>query len=297
MPEFHEVEAEQVRDEANAWVARFAPLVMHSEVLTDGEVRERIRDSDRLEKEGRALRSRLSALQDSDPDLIRTFEAAIGQLASIEADYRKQLAMLKPGDPDGIANLEAVNEKLAERMARQEIGAETNATIPEVLEMKVSPGNKAAAAGLGIFGLGWNAFTAVHAFFMIGGMAKAFGWAALFLLAFYAIFFFAGIGMWIAAYNTGASEHIRLEGRDLTVRKTLGPWTSERVFKLAVDDSAEIAEMQLAQVSNHQSSKRPTPVVQLHDIDGKPIGLGATATDVQRRQVRDKINAYLRVRG
>lgn len=297
MPENHEVEAEQIRDEANAWVARFAPLVMQAEILTDDEVRQRIRDSERLEKEGRVLQSRLSAIEESDPTLIRTVEAAIGQLSSIEADYRKQLALLKPGDPDGIADLEAVNDKLAERMARQEIGAETSVAVPEVLEMKVSPGNKAAAIALGVFGLGWNAFTAVHAFFMIGGMTKSFGWVALFLLAFYAIFFFAGIGMWIGAYNAGASEHIRLEGRDLMVRKSLGPWSSERVYRLAPDDKAEIAEMQIAKVSNSENSKGPTPVVQLHDVDGNPIGLGAHATDVQRRQTRDKINAYLRVRG
>lgn len=297
MQGFQESNSEQVRDEANAWVARFAPLVMNSEVLTESEVRERIQDSQRLQAEGKALRSRLSEIAETDSDLIRTFESAIGQLDSIESDYRKQLAMLKPGDPDGIANLEAVNEKLAERMARQEVGLQTNATIPDILEMKVSPGNKAAAIGLGVFGLGWNAFTAFHATLMIGGMYQAFGLAALAMLAFYAIFFFAGIGMWIAAYNAGASEHVRLEGRELTVTKTLGPFRKDRTYKLGPDSTAEIAEMQIAQVSSNQTSKKPTPVVQLHDADGNAIGLGATSTDTQRRQTRDKINAYLKVRG
>ncbi|MBC8065666.1 MAG: hypothetical protein H7Y17_12620 [Chlorobia bacterium] len=297
MQGFQESNSEQVRDEANAWVARFAPLLMNTEVLTEPEVRERIQDSQRLQAEGRTLQGRLAEISETDSDLIRTFEAAIGQLDSIESDYRKQLAMLKPGDPEGIANLDAVNEKLAERMARKEVGLDTNAVIPDVLEMKVAPGNKGAAIGLGIFGLGWNAFTAFHATLMIGGMYQAFGLAALAMLAFYAIFFFAGIGMWIAAYNAGASEHIRLEGRELTVTKTLGPWRKDRTYKLGADSSAEIVEMQIAQVSSNKTSKKPTPVVHLHDVDGNPVGLGANATDAQRRQTRDKINAYLRVRG
>lgn len=297
MQGYQESDAEQVRDEANAWVARFAPLLMNTEVLTESEVRERIQDSQRLQSEGHALRARLAAISESDPDLLKTFESAIGQLGSIESDYRKQLAMLKPGDPDGIANLEAVNERLAERMARIEVGLETNATIPDVLEMKVSPGNKAAAIGLGVFGLGWNSFTAFHATLMIGGMYQAFGLAALAMLAFYAIFFFAGIGMWIAAYNAGAAEHIRLEGRELTVTRILGPWRKDRTYKLGLDTTAEISEMQIAQVSSNQTSKKPTPVVQLHDVEGNPIGFGATSTDTQRRQTRDKVNSYLKVRG
>lgn len=292
-----ESNSEQVRDQANAWVAKFAPLVMTSEILTEAEVRERIKSSERLQAEGRYLSSRLSEISETDTDLISTFESAIGQLDSIETDYRKQLGLLRPGDPEGIANLEAINEKLSERLARKEIGLETNATIPEVLELKVSPGNKVAAVGLGVFGLGWNSFTLLHATLMIGGMYKAFGFAAFAMLAFYAIFFMVGIGMWIAAYNSGASESIRLEGRELTVTKVLGPWRKDRTYKLGPKATADIAAMQISQVSTNQTSKKPTPVVQLHDVNGNGIGFGASATDALRRETRDKINAYLRVRG
>lgn len=297
MQGYQESNSEQVRDEANAWVARFAPLVMNSEVLTEEEVRDRIKASQRLQSEGLALQARLGDISETDSELIQTFKSAIGQLDSIESDYRKQLGMLRPGDPMGIANLDAVNEKLAERMARQEVGLQTNATIPDILEMKVSPGNKAAAVGLGVFGLGWNAFTAFHATLMIGGMYQSFGIAALAMLAFYAIFFFAGIGMWIAAYNAGASEHIRLEGRELVVTKTLGPFKNEKTYKLAPDTTADIAMMSVSQVSTNQTSKKPTPVVQLHDAEGNAIGFGATSSDALRRQTKDKINAYLKVRG
>lgn len=297
MQSFLDPEKEQTRDEANAWVARFAPLVMSEEVFTESEVRQRIEACRLLAAEGKELETRLGTLADTDSELLSTFQKALGQLDSLESDFRKHLARLKPGDPEGIADLDSINERLSERLARQEIGLETAQDVPDILEMKVAPGNKAAAAGLGIFGLGWNAFTAFHATMMIGGMSQAFGLMALFLLAFYAIFFFAGIGMWIAAANVGAAERITLEGRSLTVTKTLGPWTKDRHYKLAPDSTAEIAEMEIAQVRNSRAPQKPTPVVQLHDVDGNPIGLGATATDAQRRQTRDKINAYLKLKG
>lgn len=297
MQSFLDPEKEQTRDEANAWVARFAPLVMSDEVFTETEVRQRIAACQSLSAEGQSLQARLNSIADTDPELLSTFEKALGQLDSLESDFRKHLARLKPGDPEGIADLESVNEKLAERMARQEIGMDTAREIPDILEMKVAPGNKAAAVGLGVFGLGWNAFTAFHATLMIGGMSQAFGPMAFFLLAFYAIFFFAGIGMWVAAVNTGSAEYISLEGRSLTVRKSLGPWNKERHYTLAPDATAEIAEMEIAQVRNSRTPPKPTPVVQLHDVEGNPIGLGATSTDAQRRQTRDKINAYLKLKG
>jgi len=297
MQSFLDPEKEQIRDEANAWIARFAPLVMSDQVPTEVEVRQRISDCVQLGQQGAELQNRLSSISDDEPDLISTFQKALGQLGSLESDFRKQLARLKPGDPDGIADLNSINEKLAERLARQEVGLDTAQEVPDILEMKVAPGNKAAAAGLGVFGLGWNAFTAFHATMMIGGMSKAFGWAALFMLAFYAIFFFAGIGMWISAFNAGSEEYISLEGRKLTVTRKLGPWVRERHYTLASDCVADIAEMQIAQVNSNQTSKRPTPVVQMFDTEGNPIGIGANATDVQRRQTRDRINAYLRLKG
>ena len=294
MADFSQQESERVRDEANAWIARFAPLILDNEPLTENEVRHRIATSQILQEQGQNLQSRLMAIEESDPDLIKTFRSAVGELESIENEYRIQLGRLVPGDPEGMASLEAVNDRLAERLARKEMGLTGTASMPDVLELKTSPGNIGAALGLGIFGLGWNSFTAVHASFMIGGMYQEFGWAALGLLAFYGIFFTVGFGMWLAAFHAASTEEIHLDGQNLTVIRRLGPITRKRTFLLPDQAEAVLSEMEMPRVGNRQSN-RPMPVIQLHDIDGNPIGLGSTSTDVQRRQNLEKINAYLKL--
>ena len=297
MHEFSTSDKEQIRDAANAWVARFAPLVMGDSVPTEPEVRRRIQDCVRLRTEGESLRQMLESISDSDPDLVQTFEKANHQLASIEDDYRRNLAKLMPGDPDGIADLDEIKDRLAERLARQEIGLETEAAIPEVLEMKVGAPNRAAAIGIGVFGLGWTAFTTFHAIVMIGGMFSAFGWGALALLAFYSFFFLAGFAMLAAAADAASSEHIVLDGRQLSVIKSLGPWIRKKTYQLPPDATASIAEMEVARVRTGNAPAKPTTVVQLHDQEGNPIGFGANATDFQRRQVVERVNAYLKLRG
>jgi hypothetical protein len=289
-------EAEQTRDLANAWVAQFAPLVMGDTVPTEPEVRRRINDCLKLRSDGDLLRSRLSAISTTDPELVQTFDQASRQLDSIEVDFRRQLAKLIPGDPDGIADLDQIQERLAERSARQEIGLETEASIPEVLELKVGPPNRATAVGIGVFGLGWTAFTAVHAIIMIGGMFAAFGWPALALLAFYSIFFLAGFAMLAAAADAASTENIVLDHRRLTVIKSLGPWIRKRTYELPQDAQATISEMAVTRVRPGNQSSKPTPVVQLHDVSGDPIGFGANATDFQRRQTLERVNAYLKLR-
>jgi hypothetical protein len=92
-------------------------------------------------------------------------------------------------------------------------------------------------------------------------------------------------------------DRVSLEGRQLTVTKKLGPWVRQRHYTLAADAVAGIAEMELTQVNSNQTSKKPTPVVQLFDVEGNAIGIGGTATDIQRRQTRDRINSYLRLKG
>ena len=296
MPGFEFAGTDQIRDEATAWVARFAPLVMDSSVPEENEVRERIELCEKLKQDGSELQDRLSSIESADSGLAATFRQAYGQLDSIEVDLRKQIARLRPGDPAGIADLGSLNDKLAERLARQEVGLEPDNTIPDILEMKVGPGNRATAIGLGVFGLGWNSFTAMHAFFMIGGMAKAFGWAALFLLLFYAIFFMVGIGMFAAAADAGSVEDITLEGRTLTLAKTLGPWVRKKQFELAPDAEAQLAMVDAQKLPNQRNTVKQSPVVQLTDVDGKAINFGTTSTDAQRREIADRINAYLKLK-
>lgn len=294
MQEFGSSDEERLRDEANAWIARFAPLVMSDSIHTEAEVRARIQSCLELQRHGEALQSRLSAISASDTDLVQTFDQAKGQLESIETDFRRQLARLSPGDPEGIADLEELKDRLAERKARQEIGLQTESSMPGVLEMKVGTGNKPAAMGLGVFGLGWTAFTTFHAVMMIGGMYQAFGLAAFALLAFYSIFFLVGFGMLAAAADAASNEHISLDGRKLTVIKSLGPWVRKKEYILERNAEAVVATMDVGR-SGQNRSTRSTPVVQLHDENGAPVGIGANATDVQRNQAAQRINAYLKL--
>lgn len=295
--EFDSVEAERIRDEANAWIARFAPLVMDESVPTEPEVRRRIQSCLQLRSERESLKQRLAAISDSDPELVHTFDKASNQLESIEDDFRRKLGKLMPGDPDGIADLDQIKDRLAERLARQEMGLEGESAVPEVLELKVGSPNRTAAVGIGVFGLGWTAFTTFHAIIMIGGMFTAFGWGALALLAFYSIFFLAGFTMLAAAAEAASSEHIVLDGRQLTVVKSLGPWIRKKTYQLPADARAAIAEMEIARVRAGNAPAKPSTVVQVHDVDGNPIGFGANATDFQRRQTVERVNAYLKLHG
>jgi hypothetical protein len=266
---------------------------MSESIYTEAEVKSRIQECLELRRDGEALESRLSAIADSDPELVQTFGQANSQLESIESDFRRQLARLSPGDPDGIADLDQIKDRLAERMARQEIGVQTETAMPSVLEMKVGTGNKAAAIGMGVFGMGWTAFTTIHAILMIGGMFQSFGWLALGLLAFYAIFFLVGFGLLFGAAEAASSERISLDGRKFTVIKSLGPWVRKRDYVLEPNANAIVTEMEMTQV---QSSRAPrnTRIIQLHDENGAPISIGANATPVQRELAAQRINAYLK---
>lgn len=272
-------------------------MVTREGVPTEPEVRRRIAECLQLREDGRAIESRLSAISGTDPDLVQTFQKANQQLESIEGDFRRQLGRLAPGDPEGIADLEQINDALAERLARQEIGMGTDTAVPEVLEMKVGSPNTATAIGMGVFGLGWTAFTTLHAVIMIGGMFAAFGWAALALLAFYSIFFLAGFGMLAAAADAASTENIVLEGRQLTVVKTFGPWIRKKTYQLEPQSEATITQMEGTRMRMGNAPAKPSTVVQFHDVNGNPVGVAAHASDFQRRQVLERVNAYLKLRG
>jgi len=285
-------ESEIAVDRANAWVARFAPLVMDEEAVTEEDLRRRIATTKALQAEGPEVQALLS--QSGDPDLKHTVERALSQLESVETDLRRRLAKLAPGDPQGLPDLEQLNEKLDERMARQELGLPTGLETPEVLQLQTSPPNLAVAGGMGLFGFGWTSFTSFHAFFMIGGMMKAFGIVALALLGFYAIFFGVGFAMLSTALNAACRESIELDGNRLKVIRKLGFWVREKAYILADDTLAEIAEPQTGGFTNRNQKIQPTVV--LADVDGKQISLAANASESQKQKLRDTINAYLKAK-
>ncbi|MEQ1820954.1 MAG: hypothetical protein ABL949_00415 [Fimbriimonadaceae bacterium] len=291
-PQIPESSREVAVENANAWVARFAPLVMDDEALTDAEVRERLVTVQKLKFEASMVQSRLSSVSQADDlHLVSTVQKAVSQLDSVEDDLRVRLGKLAPGDPDGMVNLEALNDKLAERMARQEVGIPNELAVPSRLELKTSNGSLAAGAGLGLFSFGWLSFTTFHAFMMIGGMMKAFGLAALALLGFYAIFFAVGIGMGIAGVNAASKEELVLDGFELTVKKTLGWWQRVKKYTLGPDSRAE-ASTTSPSTMNSKSAK-VVPCIAINDAEGHTISLGAGGVDSLRNSQIEKINAYI----
>lgn len=282
------------RELANAWVARFAPLVMGDEALTDQDVRDRIQVVDELRREAPGVKSAIGTLAGVEYlEIVQTFRNAEAQLDSIEADLRKRLARLAPGDPAGLVDLDALQERLSERAARQEMGLPTSTEIPSVLEAKCSPGNIGGAAFMGLFGLGWNSFTAFHATLMIGGMMKAFGVAALALLGFYGIFFAVGFGMLIGAFKMAASEFLRLDGHELTITQKFGPISRTKRYQLDPTTRATIGEAEFGGFRSSNSRAKTTPALLLVDTQGRQVTIAQTAAATVREQLRDKINAYL----
>lgn len=287
-------EDSQPRELANAWVARFAPLVMGDEALTDQDVRARLALVEELRRQAPGVKSAIGILEGVEYlEIVQTFRNAESQLDSIEADLRKRLARLAPGDPAGLVDLDALQERLSERAARQEMGLPTSTEIPSVLEAKTSPGNPAGAAFMGLFGLGWNSFTAFHATLMIGGMMKAFGLAALALLGFYSIFFAVGIGLLISAFKMAASEFLRLDGHGLTITQKFGPISRTKRYQLDPTSRAAIGEADFGGFRSSNTRSKTSPALLLVDTQGRQVTFAQTAATTVREQLRDKINAYL----
>ena len=206
---------------------------MTSDVLSAEQLHDRLNLVSQLRQEGPGLESRLSSLpSEDDHTLASTFNTALQQLDSVEGDLRRTLARLAPGDAAGLPDLQALNDRLAERKAREELGLSGEA-IPAKLELLTSPTNWVQAGFMGLFSFGWLSFTTLHAFMMIGGLMKTVGYAALALLGFYAIFFAVGFGMLAAAILSATKEWTEFDGHAMTIRRKIGPWNIQRHFKLS----------------------------------------------------------------
>ncbi len=281
-------------EEANAWVAKFAPLVMaDGAILGAADIRSRLDLVAQLRAAAPAIQQKLAPSGGQPDELSSTLGQAAGQLDSIESDLRKRLALLAPGDPAGIVNLDAIQEKLHEREARQELGAPTDTTQPPVLELQTASGNFASAAFMGVFSLAWLSFTTVHATLMIGGMVKTVGYMGLGLLGFYALFYLAGLAMAYSALNAASSENIVLSGNQLSVIRRLGSWVRTKRYVLPKDARAEVTYTGNSTYTGYNSSQRMTEAIVLGDVGGKQINLGTNGNHVQRTSACEKINAYL----
>lgn len=282
----------EARDTAHRWLARFAPLLEASDSLTSDDYHRRLDEIDALRRESEAVVSGLEAhAQAEDAPLRTTLQAAVGQLDGLELDTKRRLGALAPGDPEGVVDLAALRGQLAELAARRELGEDlgTSAT-PTRLELKLSAGNWAAAGFLGLFSFGWLSFTTFHAFMMIGGFAQAFGWGALALLGFYGIFWAVGLAMAWGAIQAAGSETLALAGRELTLRRRLGPWTRERKAMLAPDSRIYVAQ---PLSTNSTPGTTPTRELAVLDADGHEIRFGRGCPPHQQEKFLQRLNAYL----
>jgi uncharacterized membrane protein len=287
--------ATAAREQANRWLARFAPLVSEAnQTRTAVECRARIRTVRELRDESESVKTLLEAhAGPEEAHLLTTLQSAIRATEEIEANLRRHLARLAPGDPDSLVDLDALREDLAEVEARREIGVGFSQGLAP-LTLNTSTPNWGTAAFMGIFACGWLAFTTFHATLMIGGMFMAFRWFALFLLAFYAIFWAVGIGMAKTALDAMASESIELNGSMLTVRRK-GPFgTKETVYGLGPGSRAEIViQQQMAQGRNRGPSI-PGLEIAMRAADGREIRIARNALPEERQEFARRINDYLR---
>lgn len=276
-----------VEADMNAWVARFAPLVMPGDPPSVPELKQRLKEVDDLRMTGQILQD---APRDAlDPELVDTFHQATSQLDSIEAELRKRLGRMAPGDPAGIADLDALQDRLAEREARQELGVLGEQDLNAPLDMKLSEGSWASAIGLGTFGFAWTSFTTVHCLLMVGGMTKAIGWAALGLLGFYSIFFLVGFAMLAGAFLALCREEISLDGLTLTVNRCWKRIKWKKTYTLMPDTKARIG----AAATMRNSDSPPSQGIIFTDSRGKEVTVGTSMAVAVREKALAKINDYL----
>lgn len=280
---------EPLQERVEAWIARFAPLVMNDDAIQADQIQNRLLLIEDLARSAPEMLTEARGTLTLPPTLHTTFDQAVSQLPAIEEGLRRRLAEVARGNPDGLVDLTALMGKLAETKARTEMGVNPLETGP--IEEVVQHRSLAAAGFLGIFATGWTAFTTLHAIFMIGGMASAFGPAALFLLLFYAIFFFAGFAMYAAAYQAGCKMTLRLEGRRATVKREFGPIVSEKAIEVAEGSEATIEASNLP-VAGNKNAKR-IKAVTLRDASGKMLQFPAPPGS-NLSAFKDRINRYLR---
>ncbi len=279
------------RERANAHLSRFAPLLYALQSEDPQECRTAISSLQQLRKEEAATVAELEQYAEpEDAELTTTLRSATAQSELIEAQLRQRLSRIEPGAPEGMVNLAALRETLAEVAAKKELAEATGTNFAEEdkLEFNLSHPNWGAAAGMGIFGLGWTAFTLFHATVMIGGMMRAIGPGALFLLLFYGIFFTVGFGMLAGAVQALSEESIEAEGNTLTVRRKLGSWIREKQYRLGPDSRVAVGMAQM------RSRRHVATEIILTDIDGKEFRIGRYCPEPMKHEYVTRINNYLK---
>ncbi|MEI7575283.1 MAG: hypothetical protein WCK51_00185 [Armatimonadota bacterium] len=288
-------ESQKTRDDANIWLARLSPLLSPKPGLSQDEVEKNINTLRSLQGEASDLQYRLGSLwEPGDVELANTFGNAVTQLPSIESDFRSRLASQRFPGPR--VDLESIQERLAEREAQQELGIPTSVHNALSLSIQTSPRNIAAALGLGVFALGWNAFTLMHCILMVGGMWRAMGPVALFMLLFYSIFFGVGFAMIWGVIEALSVEEIELTGRSLLIKKSIGKWVRTKMIDLDPESRAVVGIAQAGVRMNNGNNRVPQRAVLMTDSKGKEVVFAAGATEELRTRIARQVNEYLGAR-
>ena len=276
------------RDAASRWLARFAPLLGGLDELGAEECRHRLAGLPELRAEGEQALSLLEQhATTADVSLLTTLRDAVREVAGHETDVRRRLARLAPGDPAGEVDLAAIQERLAEVAARREVGTWAGSSVEGArLELKTSPANWGAAGMLGIFSLGWNAFTTVHAVLFIGGFMQAIGLFALAFLLFYAMFWAVGFGMAWAAFRAACKEQIVLQGTELTMNRRLFGLSWDRKYAVNRASRALLVE---ATVRQQGSTARDVAV---YDAEGREVRVASGRPLHEQDRLVARLNEY-----
>lgn len=277
--------------QANSWLARFAPLLDDADQLNAESCRARLHQVPALRAEGDQVLLRLQehACQ-TDAPLLTTLRDAVRELDGQEAGLRRRLALLEPGDPQGAVDLNDLRTRLAEVAARREV-AEVSGTYSgsTSLELHTSPANWGSAIFMGIFSFGWLSFTTVHAIFMIGGMSHAFGWMALFMLGFYAIFWAAGLAMAWGAILSASREHLKADGSQVTLTRSFLGWTWSKHYPVSAESRAYVK-----QSGSRSSDSGPSYQAAFTTSEGREITFASGRPMPELERLTSRLNDYLR---
>jgi hypothetical protein len=281
----------EAREAANRWLACFTPFLDSPDGLDAEATRRLLEQASALWTEGERRRQDLEQqAAQGDVPLLATLREALGELEAREGDLRRRLGRLAPNAPGAEVDLSQIRTKLAEAAARREVdswGGSSAQATPR-LELKTSPGNPGAALAMGLFSLGWLAFTTIHAVFMIGGMMAAFGPWALLLLLFYSMFWAVGLGAGWGAIRTGSEEQVELEGAEMVLRRRFLFWSSRRTYHLGPESCAYLAEPGVRQ----QGSAAQEVAVQ--DRNGREIRLATGRPEFEQQRLVTRLNDYVK---
>lgn len=291
------VQRREVVLEANAWLSQFTPLLDDLDQLSAEQCRRRLKQVPALRTDGDRVLARLCehACQ-SDAGLLATLREAVRELDGQENDVRQRLALLEPGDPQGMVDLSELRERLAEASARREVASVTGTLGGHtgLLELQTSPPNWGAALPLGIFSFGWMSFTTLHAALMIGGLFHAFGWIALAMLGFYAIFWSVGIMMARGAILAASQEHLACLGGQLTITWKFLRWSWSKKYRVSSESRAYVKRA----TSRHNSSVNSSLQAAFTDAEGREVTFAASRPEPELERLIARLNDYFRtVRG